>query len=123
MSEADLPGDSSLPYWASDIWLRVVARWSILLGAMFYGATFFAFAIYGMVHEEWVEDTARQHFAAAIGLPCAALAALLLVTILEINAGRIEFKAFGFEFKGAAGPIVMWVFCFLAITAAIRALW
>ena len=76
-----------------------------------------------MIHEEWVEALAKEHFAAAIGLPCAALAALLLVTILEINTGRVEFKAYGFEFKGAAGPIVMWVFCFLAIAGAIRMLW
>jgi hypothetical protein len=94
-----------------------------LLGAIIYGVTFFAFSIYGMIHEEWVEELAKQHFAAAIGLPCAALAALLLVTILEINAGRIEFKALGLEFKGAAGPIVMWVLCFLAIAGAIRLLW
>ena len=109
------------PVWES--WLRIVSRWSVLLGAMLYGVTFFAFSIYGMIHEEWVEEIAKQHFAAAIGLPCAALAALLLVTILEINAGRIEFKAYGLEFKGAAGPIVMWVLCFIAIAGAIRLLW
>lgn len=109
------------PVWES--WLRIVSRWSVLLGAMLYGVTFFAFSIYGMIYEEWVEEIAKQHFAAAIGLPCAALAALLLVTILEINAGRIEFKAYGLEFKGAAGPIVMWVLCFIAIAGAIRLLW
>lgn len=109
------------PPW--ETWLRIAARWSIFLAAALYGVTFFAFSIYGMVREQWVEELVKQHFAATIGLPSAALAALLLVTILEINAGRIEFKAVGFEFKGAAGPIVMWVLCFLSIAAAIRLLW
>lgn len=110
-------------YTLSEVWLRMLGRWSILLGAMVYGVAFFAFSVYAMIHEEWVEDLAKEHFAATVGLPCAALAALLLVTIFEISAGRIEFKAFQLEFKGAAGPIAMWVFCFLAISAAIRVLW
>ena len=113
--------DASQSQW--EIWLRIAARWSIFFAAALYGVTFFAFSIYGMIREEWVEELVKQHFAATIGLPSAALAALLLVTILEINAGKIEFKAYGLEFKGASGPIVMWVFCFLAIALAIRWLW
>jgi hypothetical protein len=106
-----------------ETWLRIAARWSIFLAAAIYGVTFFAFSIYGMVREEWVEEMVKEHFAATIGLPSGALAALLLVTIFEINAGRVEFKVIGFEFKGAAGPIVMWVVCFLAIAISIRMLW
>jgi hypothetical protein len=118
-----MPDDHPFPDPAWEAWLRIIARWSVLVGAVVYGVTFFAFAIYGMIHREWIEQLAKDHFAATIGLPCAALAALLLVTILEMNAGRIQFKVFGFEFKGAAGPIVMWVLCFLAIAAAIKLLW
>lgn len=76
-----------------------------------------------MIFEAWVEETVKAHFAATIGLPCAAIASLLLVVILEINAGRIEFKVYGVEFKGASGPTVLWVLCFLAITLAIKSLW
>jgi len=56
-------------------------------------------------------------------LPFAALAALCLVIVLEINSGKVEIKGFGFEFKGAGGPLVMWIFCFLAIAGAIKMLW
>jgi len=108
---------------AFDIWLRVLSRWAVLGAAVVFGATFFTFAVYAMVREHWVEEIAKEHFAATIGLPSAALGSLLLVTILEISAGQIELKGFGVEFKGAAGPIIMWVLCFLAIAAAIKLLW
>jgi ethanolamine transporter EutH len=118
-----MPTNITPPGPAWEAWLQTVSRWAVLLGGILYGTTFFAFSIYGMIHEQWIEELAKEHFAAMIGLPCAALAALLLVTILEINTGKIEFKVIALEFKGAAGPIILWVFCFLAITAAIKALW
>lgn len=64
-----------------------------------------------------------QHFAAAIGLPFAALAALGLVTLFETRSGPIEFEALGLKFKGASGPIIFWVLSFLAIAVAIKLLW
>lgn len=70
----------------------------------------------------WTE-IAREHFAAIIGLPSAAAAALFLVLVLSTTAGRIEFEGLGFKFRGAAGPLVFWIGCFLAITAAIKILW
>ena len=63
------------------------------------------------------------HFAAVVGLPCAALAALGLVMFLEQTSGAIEFEGLGFKFKGASGPIVMWVISFMAMTTAIKILW
>jgi hypothetical protein len=69
------------------------------------------------------QETISQHFAAAVGLPIAALAALCLVFLLESTAGRIEFEAVGFKFRGASGPIILWVIAFLAIAAAIKMLW
>ena len=62
-------------------------------------------------------------FPTIIGLPFAALAALCLVLILEAKAGPIEFEALGFKFRGASGPLVLWIFCFLAIVVAIKTLW
>ena len=74
-------------------------------------------------YEDWVVELVKQHFAATIGLPFVALAALCLVILLEITAGNIEVKGFGLEFKGAAGPIVMWILSFSPIAAAIKLLW
>jgi hypothetical protein len=65
----------------------------------------------------------QQHFLAIVGLPFAALAALCLVIVLELQSGPIRMKGLGFEFEGASGPIVLWIFCFLAITFAIKLVW
>lgn len=70
-----------------------------------------------------VFEVALAHFAATVGFPSAALAALCIVVFLESASGAIEFEGLGFKFKEASGPIVLWVFCFLAIAAAIKLLW
>jgi hypothetical protein len=65
----------------------------------------------------------EKQFGAMIMVPLAAIMALCVVMILEWTAGEIEFKGLSFEFKGASGPIVLWVFCFLACVAAMRLFW
>jgi hypothetical protein len=70
----------------------------------------------------WAEIT-RLHFAAIVGLPSAAAASLFLVLVLSTATGSIEFEALGFKFRGAAGPLVFWIACFLSITLAIKLLW
>jgi hypothetical protein len=100
-----------------------VARWLVLTaGVIFFGA-FVVGGSLSMLYNPAVFQVALDHFAATIGLPSAALAALCLVYFLEHTSGPIQFKGLGFEFKGASGPIVMWVICFLAIAGAIKLLW
>ena len=52
-----------------------------------------------------------------------AISAFCLVALLEISRGPIEFEVMVFKFKGASGPVVLWVFCFLAIIFAVNLLW
>ena len=52
-----------------------------------------------------------------------AIAALVLVFLLEYARGKIEFEVPGFKFKGAAGPLVLWVFVYLAIASSVALLW
>jgi len=63
-----------------------------------------------------------DQFNVLIGIPASAVSALLLVIFLRTTNGPIEFEVFGFKFKGASGPIVMWVLVFLSIVAAIKVL-
>jgi hypothetical protein len=67
--------------------------------------------------------TIFDHFAATVGLSFAALGSLCLVLLLRYSAGPIEFEGMGFKFKGASGPIILWVICFLAMVSAIKLLW
>ena len=69
------------------------------------------------------EKVLEEHFAAIIGLPGAAAAAFVLVVFLRQTEGPIEFEGLGFKLKGAAGQILMWVICFLALAGAIKLLW
>jgi hypothetical protein len=64
-----------------------------------------------------------HHFPAIVGLPMAAALAFLIVILLPQTYGNIEFKALGVTFKGAAGPVVLWLVCFLGISAAVRVFW
>jgi len=68
-------------------------------------------------------EVVQNHFMAVIGLPMAGILALWVVTILRSQSGPIEFEAVGFKFRGASGPVVLWIACFLSIAIAIRLLW
>ena len=76
---------------------------------------------------EWNNASIRQivleHFRVVVLLPAAGLFAFLLIAIFESTSGKISFSALGVKFEGAAGPILMWVICFLSITVSISILW
>ena len=59
-----------------------------------------------------------------VGLPIGAILALVIVLVLEVTSGqKIEFTVSQLTFKGASGPIVLWVLCFLTIAFAIYLNW
>ena len=96
----------------------------LALGAAVGGSTLFAYVVY-VVAVQFVpwQATLEKHFAAIIGLPCAAIVAFAIVVFLRQTEGPIEFEAVGFKFKGASGQVAMWIACFLAIALAIWLLW
>jgi len=79
--------------------------------------------INAMKQDSWIVGIAKQHFVTTIGLPFMALLSYFIVTTLESRFSKIEFKAIGFEFKGASGPIVLWILCFLAMAVAVKINW
>lgn len=90
------------------------------------GFAFLGFDLYAVVHMAplgFFDQVAIEHLVSVIGLPCAAISSLVLVLVLRTVAGNVEFKVLGFEFKGASGPIIMWILCFLAMTLAITKTW
>ena len=66
--------------------------------------------------------------AMSVGIPCAAVGAFGVVALLlhvfppEQQEGAIKIKFFGAEFTGPAGPITLWLLCFLAFIAAVKVL-
>ncbi len=97
-------------------WFAVAAA---LGGAAVYGFTLMVIA---QQFQFW-QEVLHEHFAAIIGLPGAVAIAFLIVVFLRQTSGPIEFEGLGFKFKGAAGQVVMWVVCFLAMAVAIKLVW
>ena len=71
----------------------------------------------------WIMDVHRAHYAATVAVPVAMVEAFFLVLILKQFAGDMEFEVLGFKFRGASGPLVLWVLCFLTIIFAVWLLW
>jgi hypothetical protein len=74
-------------------------------------------------HQKDLATFLRNHFAATVGLPFAAVVSLLVILVLRETTGKLEFEAIGFKFRGASGPVVLRVLCYLAITVSIKLLW
>ena len=72
---------------------------------------------------ETMHDIVKNHFAAIVGLPVAAIFSVFLVVVLQQTTGPVKFEGLGFKFEGTSGQVVLWIFCFLAIAAAIKLLW
>jgi hypothetical protein len=102
---------------------RQVARWVVLLGAGVWGIFAGIYLAYNAINGGWIIELTQKQFGALILVPMAALMALCMVIILEWTTGNIKMKVPGFELEGASGPILLWVCCFLAIIAALRAFW
>jgi hypothetical protein len=64
-----------------------------------------------------------RNFPVIIGLPFAFIASFVVVALFRQGEAPVEFKGFGFEFKGAAGEVFLWLLCFLGIASAIKMLW
>jgi hypothetical protein len=98
--------------------------WGVLIGGgLFAVAIGIAAGSTIILNYQRVFEIVLDHYAATMGIPCAGLAALCLVVFLKSTNGPIEFDVFGMKFKGASGPIIMWILCFLAMVAAIHLLW
>ena len=62
-----------------------------------------------------------------VGLPICGVAAFAIVCVLDRfapatkdSSGKLEFKAFGLTFSGPAGPVTLWIACYLTLVASMR---
>jgi hypothetical protein len=74
--------------------------------------------------QQWIYTIFREHYAAIFGLPSAALLSFMLVVVFEARFDKIEMELANLvKFRGASGPIILWIFCFMSITIAVKMLW
>ena len=104
---------------------REATLWAVLIGGGLFGLYFLTFIVYFTYFsaDQWLVQIAKAHYAAAIGLPLMAIAALLIVSTFRITAGDLDFELFGMRLKGAAGPVVLWVIVYLAMVLGVAVLW
>lgn len=92
----------------------------LILGVFAYAAILVGFSF------NWIPErlgsliSANQ--ACSIGLPVCAITAFAIVGLLEQSsgAGKLSFKAFGMDFTGPAGPVTLWVVCYLTLVGSMR---
>jgi hypothetical protein len=112
----------------SDVKLRRWVSWVAVIGTATMAGFFFCYLIFQIVCGQatpntWLSILLAKHYAAIVGTPLSAVSAFCIVTLLKVTNGPIEFEALGFKFRGASGPIVLWVFSFLAVGIIFDFLW
>ena len=114
--------DEKAPQSQSEKWSGIFARITAFAILLIIVGILLVFVVQQWDNPE-VHKLVMAHLQAAVGLPVAGVFAFLLVALFRTTEGRIRFEVVGLKFDGAAGPIIMWVLCFLAITVSIRMLW
>lgn len=103
----------------------IVVRWVVLVAVVFMILGVFGFYLFNLWFgpPKWTGQVSAYHLSMIFGAPFqtsfAIFSALFVVLLLRFSTGPIEFEGLGFKFRGASGPLVMWILCFLAIIAGL----
>lgn len=82
-------------------------------------------AAYAVGHgPAFMDGTAKAYM---FGLPICGIASFAIVSVLErlgrsseSGDGKLEFKAFGLAFTGPAGPVTLWIVCYLTLVVSMK---
>jgi len=109
--------------------LKKYATWGVVMGTALWTGFFFTFLVFSalfpeVVPKSWLLDMILQHPSGTIGIAMSAISAFSVVAVLDVFANDpIEIRFWQFEVKGAAGPVILWVLCFLALVLGGEILW
>ena len=107
----------------NNIDLRPIIYAVALIGMVCFSGLYLIGIIIIFIYDPGMLKILYEHLKVFLGIPLAAMAAFCIVVVLEAQTGKIEIEGLGFKFKGASGPVILWIFSFLAISAAINLLW
>jgi hypothetical protein len=102
--------------------IRIVSVIFVAISTVIFAVSIWAY-LYIQLHGIYYASVLYSQIPTLIGLPMAASAALLLVLLLPENYGNIDARVLGIHLRGASGPIILWVICFLSIAATIKLTW
>ena len=106
-------------------WMRrykraiMVAFWCIICTLWIV----FSLVVITTINPQESSKFVTDNFLALVGAPTCATVAFVVVTAFTQTEGPVRFKGLGFELEGAAGPVVLWVLCFLATVGGVKVLW
>jgi hypothetical protein len=109
--------------------LKVLASWATVIGTCLLTAFFFGFLAYHCLkrtstESSWFLKVLEENFAATIVMPLSAMSSVSIVILLgTATGGDLSFEAGFLSFKGASGPVTLWLVCFVAMIAAAKLLW
>ena len=102
--------------------IRRALPWVLLIVGAFIVLMFPLYIFVIGIKPEFLE-LYQKNYIVIIGLPLAAFASLILVVFLEHTTGPLEFEGLGFKFRGASGPVILWVLCYLSFVLSFKILW
>jgi hypothetical protein len=95
------------------------------LGLLVYSAQMAAYAFGWSWAPAFMNN--RDKIPYLFALPICAITAFVVVCVLDQfapatkdSSGKLEFKAFGLTFSGPAGPITLWIACYLTLVASMQ---
>jgi hypothetical protein len=99
-----------------------LALWGVILMGSILAFAYIFYIIYWAFTYPETPKLIAEHLAAVLGLPICAIGSFILVYLLKVGESPIEIEGLSFKFSGAAGPVVLWIFCFLAMVSGIKML-
>ncbi len=103
--------------------IQVKSRAPLLVGVIALSCYLLFIARSFLVTDGWMNNLLQNHYVFFVGLPFAGFLAYFVVGTLENIRGAVEFEIIGIKFKGASGPILMWIITFLSIVLSMHLAW
>ena len=102
---------------------NMILKWTSVIFFVFMVILVSIFSVDALLGISWIDSSDFPRAVAIAYVTFSASLALMLVLLLNYTLGPIEFKGLGFSFKGASGPVVLWVLSFLAIIAGLSVIY
>jgi hypothetical protein len=114
---------SQFAQWVYTALKTAVQVWCVLALGYAYVELFRAVWWFKELGQSRIDNILFPHFAAVVGLPVAALGALVLVMFLKHPRGEITVKLGGTEYSGAQGELILWTVAYTTMVLSIKLLW
>jgi len=112
------------PTYVSKRFKAMVSWGALLAGGLIGLLVLVSLTVWTVTGVSWYRQLMIEHYPVMIGLPSAALLAYIIVVLFEARFDKIEMSVGTFlKFRGASGPVVLWILIFSTITVSIRLLW